>query len=189
MGVVVPNLWAHLRYNKDSPDSQKWELYDGAYEIYGKFDGAEDAETLEMMPFGTATAKWKDPQFAKVDDVASSNWVERSFVPATRKVNGQPLTKDITVQGMTDNALVLDGESVKTYDGAAVSAAAIGAYTRGEIDGQVLNASNPTFSNEVATVARTVTPPPSPTLRIFDEVRQCYWIGRMVDGVINWEVE
>ena len=52
-----------------------------------------------------------------------------------------------------------------------------------------ISATNPTFSNEVAAVARTVTPPPSPTLRIFDEVRQCYWIGRMVNGVINWEVE
>ena len=52
-----------------------------------------------------------------------------------------------------------------------------------------ISATNPTFSNEVAAVARTVTPPPSPTLRLYDEVRQCYWIGRMVNGVINWEVE
>lgn len=52
-----------------------------------------------------------------------------------------------------------------------------------------ISAENPTFSNEVATVARTVTPPPSPTLRLYDEIRQCYWIGSMVNGVINWEVE
>ena len=52
-----------------------------------------------------------------------------------------------------------------------------------------ISSTNLTFSNEVAAVARTVTPPPSPTLRLFDEVRQCYWIGRMVNGVINWEVE
>lgn len=52
-----------------------------------------------------------------------------------------------------------------------------------------ISATNSTFSNEVAAVARTVTPPPSPTLRLYDEVRQCYWIGRMVNGVINWEVE
>ena len=56
-------------------------------------------------------------------------------------------------------------------------------------DRSMISATDPTFSNEVATVARTVTPPPSPTLRIFDNVRQCYWIGRMVNGVINWEVE
>lgn len=56
-------------------------------------------------------------------------------------------------------------------------------------DIMMISATNPTFSNEVAAVARTVTPPPSPTLRLFDEVRQCYWIGRMVNGVINWEVE
>ena len=52
-----------------------------------------------------------------------------------------------------------------------------------------ISATNPTFSNAVATVARTVTPPPSPTLRLYDEERQCYWIGRMINGVINWEVE
>ena len=52
-----------------------------------------------------------------------------------------------------------------------------------------ISATNPTFSNEVAAVARTVTPRPSPTLRLYDEVRQCYWIGRMINGVINWEVE
>ena len=56
-------------------------------------------------------------------------------------------------------------------------------------DRSMISATDPTFSNEVATVARTVTPPPSPTLRLYDEVRQCYWIGRMVNGVINWEVE
>ena len=56
-------------------------------------------------------------------------------------------------------------------------------------DRSMISATDPTFSNEVATVARTVTPPPSPTLRLFDEVRQCWWIGRMVNGVINWEVE
>ena len=56
-------------------------------------------------------------------------------------------------------------------------------------DRSMISATDPTFSDEVATVARTVTPPPSPTLRIFDNVRQCYWIGRMVNGVINWEVE
>ena len=52
-----------------------------------------------------------------------------------------------------------------------------------------IDATDPTFSNEVATVARTVSPPSSPNMRVYDEVRQCWWIGRMVNGVINWEVE
>ena len=30
---------------------------------------------------------------------------------------------------------------------------------------------------------------PSPKLRVYDEIRQCWWIGTMVNGVINWEVE
>lgn len=53
----------------------------------------------------------------------------------------------------------------------------------------MIHHTNPSFSNEVATVARTVTPPPSPTLRLYDEVRQCYWLGKMVNGVMQWEVE
>ena len=56
-------------------------------------------------------------------------------------------------------------------------------------DRSMISASDPTFSNAVSTVARTVTPQPSQTLRVYDEVRQCWWIGRMVNGVINWEVE
>ena len=56
-------------------------------------------------------------------------------------------------------------------------------------DRSMISASDPTFSNAVSTVARTVTPPTSPTLRVYDDVRQCWWIGRMVNGVINWEVE
>lgn len=39
-------------------------------------------------------------------------------------------------------------------------------------------------------IARLAPPPaPSPVLRTYDEVRQCWWIGKMVNGVINWEVE
>ncbi len=53
----------------------------------------------------------------------------------------------------------------------------------------MISASDPSFSNEVATVALTVTPPPSPTLRLYDEVRKCWWIGKMVNGVLNWEIE
>lgn len=30
---------------------------------------------------------------------------------------------------------------------------------------------------------------PPPYLRSYDEVRKCWWRGRMVNGVINWEVE
>ena len=32
-------------------------------------------------------------------------------------------------------------------------------------------------------------PTPLPYLRVYDAVRGCWWIGRMVNGVINWEVE
>ena len=68
-------------------------------------------------------------------------------------------------------------------------ASSVSGLASSKADKAEISATNPTFSNEVAAVARTVTPPPSPTLRLFDEIRQCYWIGRMVNGVINWEVE
>ena len=38
-----------------------------------------------------------------------------------------------------------------------------------------------------ADIPEPYTPPPY--LRVYDEVRQCWWRGRMVNGVINWEVE
>lgn len=42
-----------------------------------------------------------------------------SYVPTTRKINGQPLTEDLTIQGMPNNGLVWDevNSNVKTADG------------------------------------------------------------------------
>ena len=39
----------------------------------------------------------------------------------------------------------------------------------------------------ISDIPAPYTPPPY--LRVYDEVRQCWWRGRMVDGVMNWEVE
>mgnify|MGYP003292221248 CR=1 FL=1 len=52
-----------------------------------------------------------------IDNIASSNWVNRAFVPVTRKVNGQTLTQDITIEGMTTNALIWTGAAMQTKDG------------------------------------------------------------------------
>ena len=42
----------------------------------------------------------------------------------------------------------------------------------------------------LATTSQVPAPyTPPPYLRVYDEVRQCWWLGRMVNGVINWEVE
>ena len=56
--------------------------------------------------------------------------------------------------------------------------------TKGYVDGSI-STNNPAFVEAVT----GITPPSSPTLRVYDEVRQCWWIGKMVNGVINWEVE
>ena len=56
-------------------------------------------------------------------------------------------------------------------------------------DISMISATDTTFSNAVATVARTVTPQPSQTLRIYDSVRQCWWVLEMVNGVPTWTVE
>lgn len=39
----------------------------------------------------------------------------------------------------------------------------------------------------ISDIPAPYTPPPY--LRVYDEVRKCWWRGRMVNGVINWEVE
>ena len=55
------------------------------------------------------------------------------FVPNTRKVNGQPLTQDITIEGMTDNAAVLANGALKTKGGTAITPQHIGAATPGQV--------------------------------------------------------
>ena len=93
------------------------------------------------------------------------------------------------ILGVTHDAGYLyKHDSVKWYYGSYGKEDANEIAVKGDIS-DAISSTNPTFSNAVATVARTVTPPPSPTLRLYDEVRQCYWIGRMVNGVINLEVE
>ena len=48
-----------------------------------------------------------------------------------------------------------------------------------------ISTNNPAFVSAVQSIA----PSSPPSLRLYDEVRGCYWIGRMVNGVISWEVE
>ena len=56
-------------------------------------------------------------------------------------------------------------------------------------DRSMISATNSTFSNEVAAVARTVTPQPSPTLRLFDPVLNRWVILKSVNMNITLEVE
>ena len=55
------------------------------------------------------------------------------LVPETRKVNGQPLTQDITIEGMTDNATVLTNGSLKTKSGTAITAENVGAANNEQV--------------------------------------------------------
>ena len=63
-------------------------------------------------------------------------------VPTSRKINGQALTSDITIQGMTDNAAVLDSGILKTYgNSTAITAANVGAVpTTRTVNGKALSA-------------------------------------------------
>ena len=56
--------------------------------------------------------------------------------------------------------------------------------TKGYVD-KSISTNNPAFVSAV----QSISPPSSPTLRLYDEVRGCWWIGRMVNGIISWEVE
>lgn len=100
------------------------------------------------------------------------------------------------VDALANSAVVTNALTVATTNRVAALETAtnnlsysVSGLASSKADKAEISATNQTFSNEVAAVARTVTPPPSPTLRLYDEVRQCYWIGRMINGVINWEVE
>ena len=137
--------------------------------ISGKLDVSPD---LELYPH--AKIYW-DGEHLNIDGYVSMNWGLSVAAPvyATAYESGW-------WDGYGAN-----GETLPTYLASGNWNTASDPFVKKS----EISASNPSFSKEVATVASTVTPPPSPTLRLFDEVRQCYWIGRMVNGVINWEVE
>ena len=46
-----------------------------------------------------------------------------------------------------------------------------------------------TGTNRFARIGDIPPQPSTTTLRLYDETRDCYWIGKMVNGVLNWEVE
>lgn len=88
----------------------------------------------------------------KVDSITSTNAsssavfsnsvdavVRNGYVPTSRKVNGTPLTSDITIQGMVNEAVVLTNGTLKTYGGSNMpttlsSHGITDAYTKTEVD-------------------------------------------------------
>lgn len=73
-----------------------------------------------------------------LDNVAKESYVDEkvaAYVPVTRKVNGQPLTSDINIEGMSANAIELSGGSLKTHGNATpITASHVGAYTTSQVD-------------------------------------------------------
>lgn len=69
----------------------------------------------------------------KFSGIGLGSWIYLNYVPTTRKVNGQPLTGDITIEEMTDNAAVLTNGALKTKGGTAITPQHIGAATPGQV--------------------------------------------------------
>jgi len=57
-------------------------------------------------------------RIANTNDI---NVALQSYVPTSRKINGQSLAQDITIEGMTDNAVVWTNSTLKTKAGATVN--------------------------------------------------------------------
>lgn len=72
--------------------------------------------------------------FDRSGNVIDSGTDVSSFVPKTRKINGQPLTSDITIEGMTDNAAVLTNGALKTKSGTAITAGHVGAASADQLE-------------------------------------------------------
>ena len=105
---------------------------------------------------------------------------------------GGKITGELEMRGLAAWLSMTGGASIHIKDTDAIvidQTNTLKKVIASKADLSMIDHENETFSNEVATVARTVTPPPSPTLRLYDEVRQCYWLGKMVNGVMQWEVE
>ena len=117
------------------------------------------------------------------------DWYTFAVPPPLSAAGADSYTRAETDAKLAEKADMLLPEQVEGAGTVPDAILALGLMKAEKSDIPVISASDPTFSNEVAAVARTVTPQPSPTLRVYDEVRACWWIGRMVNGVINWEVE
>ncbi len=59
------------------------------------------------------------------------------YVPTTRKVNGQPLTGDITIEAMPNNGVMLTDGALKTKGGTEITAGNVGAASSEDV--QTLN--------------------------------------------------
>lgn len=89
-----------------------------------------------------------------------------SYVPATRKINGLPLSSDITIEGMSDNAAVLTNGALKTKGGTSITPAHIGATTPEDVTAAIREQS---------------------LGGIWDETLQVWWTPRMRNGSLTYE--
>ena len=97
-------------------------------------------------------------------------------------INGMP--SDYVAQGTSENVRLdfyLDGDPVDFHATRKRVLRTGDAATPQELTASI-STNNPEF---VSAVLAT----PSPYLRQYDSVLHCWWIGRMVNGVIEWEVE
>ena len=72
--------------------------------------------------------------FDRNGNVIDSGTDVSSFVPKTRKINGQPLTSDITIEAMPDNGVMLTDFALKTKGGTTITAGNVGAATQEEVN-------------------------------------------------------
>lgn len=176
----------------------------GDYEPFGYTDAENDISfNILQLDYGIVDTGNRIDEF---EETAFESFAQKDESVANQ--GGE--ANDLTVNGLTVNNTAKFNDNVEIdshslYIGGSAIEDTLNTYTKrylfddleDEFEAHRNNAkihvptsaSDPTFSNEVAKVARTVTPPPSPTLRLFDEVRKCWWVGKMVNGVINWEVE
>jgi hypothetical protein len=110
------------------------------------------------------------------------SWVKR-LVTGKLDKSGGTLTGGITFEGEQFGIKFNDNhQSISFSNGNN-----IGQYGL-LIQGKPIN--YPSASGTLALTSDIPEPyTPPPYLRSYDEVRQCWWLGKMVNGVINWEVE
>ena len=69
----------------------------------------------------------------KFSGIGLGSWIYLNYVPTTRKVNGQPLTGDITIEAMPDNGVMLTDGALLTKGGTAITPQHIGAATSDQL--------------------------------------------------------
>ena len=113
-------------------DGEKWNFAfqenDGSWREFstGTGMGLDAQDVYDDAPTSRSYHRVVDSGWRKTKQVAYTQDLS-GYVPTSRKINGQSLTGDITIEAMPNNGVMLTNGALKTKGGTAITAGNVGA--------------------------------------------------------------